>query len=153
MTHWTKEALKYDLSWSKRFSLSKHPIYKNLNLDFIDPELFDQLTDKLKRNFSFVYGFKGKWDKHNTIKVAIRKTASGYMDDFADDAMEIYVALYAAPNLDKNFLVEGTIKYDVPNHDSNLYANGIVGRETRAVTIERVFLEIETLANDLMIKC
>lgn len=154
MTHWTKEALKYDLSWSKRFSLSKHPIYKNLNLDFIDPALFDQLTDKLKRNFSFVYGFKGYWNKCNTIKVAIRKTmVNGPCVEHANDTMEIYVALYAAPNFDRNLLIEDTIKYDVPNHDNNLYDNSIIGRETRATTIEMLFLQIESLANDLMIKC
>ena len=153
MTHWTKKALDYNLSWASRFSLSKHPIYKNLNLDFIDPKLIDHLTDMLKNNFSFVYGFEGKRDRHNTIKVSIRKTAGDYMDDFADDTMEVHVALYVAPNLNKNFLIEGTVKYDVPNQDNNLYANGIIGRETRETTVNMLFLEIESLANDLIAKC
>lgn len=145
----TQEAL----NWSKRFSLSKHPIYKNLNLDFIDPKLIEHLTDMLKSNFSFVYGFEGKWSKHNTIKVAIRKTVGPYRDALAHDIMEVSVALYAAPNLDKNLLVADTIKYDVPNHDGNLYANDIIGRETRETTVNMLFLQIESLANDLMIKC
>lgn len=122
--------------WVIRFSLCKHPITKRLNLDFIDPKLMDSLAIAIRDGEFFA--FAGKWDESNTIEVKGSRV---------NNLLAYNVSLYKTKHVKKdNFLIDRSYMFliDASKHDY---------LKKEVILAEKLFTEIETAVNELLILC